>query len=189
MNARLLILLPLCLVTPSCDKAKAFVDKAKESATASVTPSDKAPTGPSVRDLTAAEFESFIASPGRLMVVDFHADWCGPCKTLGPVMERVAGEFPGKVYIGKIDVDQAGDLPGKEGVSGIPDVRLYRDGKLVDKFVGAIDSGRIRELFEKHSAGITVETGAAAEAGAPPAAAQPIQPMKKDWLPPGMERR
>ena len=55
MNARLLILLPLCLVTPSCDKAKALVDKAKESATASVTPSDKAPTGPSVRDLTAAE--------------------------------------------------------------------------------------------------------------------------------------
>lgn len=104
-------------------------------------------------------------------------------------MERVAGEFPGKVYIGKINDDQAGDLPGKEGVSGIPDVRLYRDGKLVDKFVGAIDSGRIRELFEKHGAGITVEAGAAAEATAPPEAAEPIQPMKKDWLPPGMERR
>lgn len=189
MNARLLILLPLCLAAPSCDKAKALVDKAKESATASVTPSDKAPTGPAVRDLSAAEFESFIASPGRLMVVDFHADWCGPCKTLGPVMERVAGEFPGKVYIGKINVDHAGDLPGKEGVSGIPDVRLYRDGKLVDKFVGAIGSDQIRELFQKHSAGITVEAGSAAEAAAPPEAAEPIQPMKKDWLPPGIERR
>ena len=189
MNARLLILLPLCLAAPSCDKAKALVAKAKESATASVAPSGTPPTGPAVRDLAAAEFQSFIASPGRLMVVDFHADWCGPCKTLGPVMERVAGEFPGKVYIGKINVDQAGDLPANEGVSGIPDVRLYRDGKLADKFVGAIDSGRIRELFEKHSAGITVEAGAAAGAGAPPAAAEPIQPMKKDWLPPGMERR
>jgi thioredoxin len=187
MNARILLLLPLCLLAPSCDKAKALVDKAKESATSSVTPSDKAPTGPTVRDLEAAEFESFIASPGRLMVVDFHADWCGPCKTLGPVMERVAEEFPGKVYIGKIDVDQAGDLPGKEGVRGIPDVRLYRDGKLVDKFVGAIDSSRIRDLFEKHSAGITVEAGA--NAAAAPPAVPPIQPMTKDWLPPGMERR
>lgn len=189
MNARLLLLLPLCLAAPSCDKAKALVEKAKDSATASVAPSGTPPTGPAVRDLSAAEFESFIASPGRLMVVDFHADWCGPCKTLGPVMERVAGEFPGKIYIGKINVDQAGELPGKEGVSGIPDVRLYRDGKLVDKFVGAIDSRQVRELFEKHSAGITVEAGAAAEAAAPPEAAQPIQPMKKDWLPPGMERR
>jgi thioredoxin len=189
MNARILILLPLCLFAPSCDKARALVDKAKESATASVAPSDKLPTGPTVRDLEAAEFESFIASPGRLMVVDFHADWCGPCRTLAPVMERVAGEFPGKVFIGKINVDRAGDLPGKEGVSGIPDVRLYRDGKLVDKFVGAISSDQVRELFAKHSAGITVGAGAAAEAGAPPAAAQPIQPMKKDWLPPGMERR
>jgi thioredoxin len=187
VKTRFLMLLPLCLVAPSCDKAKALVDKAKGAATANVAPSDKAPTGPLVRDLAAAEFESFIASPGRLMVVDFHADWCGPCKTLGPVMEEVAGEFPGKVYIGKIDVDQAGDLPGKEGVSGIPDVRLYRDGKLVDKFVGAIDAGRIRELFAKHSAGITVEAGGEAEA--PPAAAPPIQPMTKDWRPPGIERR
>ena len=184
MKNRFLILLPLCLLASSCDKAKKLVEKG----TAAVTPSDKAPTGPAVRDLPAEEFESFIASPGRLMVVDFHADWCGPCKMLGPVMERVAGEFPGKVYIGKINVDQAGDLPGKEGVSGIPDVRLYRDGKLVDKFVGAIDAGRIRELFAKHSAGIEAAPAGDA-ASAPPAAEPVIQPMKKDWLPPGIERR
>ncbi len=188
MSTRFLILLPLCLLATSCDKAKNLVEKARESGTAAVAPSGKAPTGPAVRDLAAEEFESFIASPGRLMVVDFHADWCGPCQTLGPVMERVAGEFPGKVYIGKINVDHAGDLPGKEGVSGIPDVRLYRDGKLVDKFVGSIDAGRIRELFEKHSAGI--EAAPAGEAApAAPEAEPVIQPMKKDWLPPGIERR
>jgi thioredoxin len=187
MNARLLILLPLCLVAPSCDKAKALVEKAKETTTASVAPSDKPATGPVVRDLAPSEFESFTATPGRLMVVDFHADWCGPCRTLGPVLEQVAAEFPGKVQIGKINVDHAGDLPALEGVSGIPDVRLYRDGKRVDKFVGAIDAGRIRSLFEKHSAGITVDTAAGTEAPAPPA--KPIQPMTKDWRPPGIERR
>jgi thioredoxin len=188
MNFRVLILLPLGLLAPSCDKAKALVDKAKESAAANVTPSDKPATGPLVRDLAAAEFESFIASPGRLMVVDFHADWCGPCKTLGPVLEQVAGEFPGKVFLGKINVDQAGDLPAKEGVRGIPDVRLYRDGKRVDQFVGAVDAARIRSLFEKHTAGIEVAAAGQAEAAAAKAE-PPIQPMTKDWLPPGIERR
>ena len=187
MNPHILIFLPLCLVAPSCDKAKALADKAEETATASVAPSVPPSASSLVRDLAPSEFESFTATPGRLMVVDFHASWCGPCKTLGPVLEQVAAEFPGKVQIGKIDVDQAGDLPALEGVSGIPDVRLYRDGKRVDKFVGAIDAGRIRSLFEKHSAGITVDTAAGTEAPAPPA--KPIQPMTKDWLPPGIERR
>ena len=94
--------------------------------------------------------------------------------------------MPGAVVDICYPADAGANLPGKEGVSGIPDVRLYRDGKPVDKFVGAIDSGRIRELFKKHSAGITVEAGAEA---APPAAAPPIQPMTKDWQPPGIERR
>lgn len=188
MRNRFVFILPLCLFSASCDKAKNLVDKARESGTAAVTPSNKAPTGPAVRDLAAEEFESFIASPGRLMVVDFHADWCGPSKMLGPVMERVAGEFPGKVNIGKINIDHAVDLSDKQGVIDIPDVRLYRDGKLVDKFVGLIDADQIRELFEKHSAGI--EAAPAGEAApATPAAEPVIQPMKKDWLPPGIERR
>lgn len=187
MNARIPLILSLCLAASSCDKARELADTAKGVAATPVASSGKRPDGPVVRDLAASEFDSFIASSGGLMVVDFHADWCGPCKTLGPVLEQVAGEFPGKVYIGKIDVDQAGDLPGKEGVRGIPDVRIYRDGKLVEKFVGAIDSGRIRGIFEKHSAGITVEAAGAADAT--PSTAPVIQPMTKDWLPPGIERR
>lgn len=188
MITRPLFALTLCLAISSCDKARELADKAKGAEKPRVAATGPVASGPVVRDLAASEFESFIASPGRLMVVDFHADWCGPCKTLGPVLERVAGEFPGKVYIGKINVDHAGDLPGKEGVRGIPDVRLYRDGKQVDKFVGAIGSGQIQQLFQKHTAGIEVSATPPDET-TPPAAEPVIQPMKKDWLPEGMERR
>jgi thioredoxin len=183
----------LLLALPSCDRARKLLGKASKIPlpTPAATPPAATPsTGTAdVRALAATEFDSFVATPNRLVVVDFHADWCGPCRTLGPVLEQVAAEFPGKVRIGKINVDHAGDLPAIEGVSGIPDVRLYRDGKLVDKFVGAIDAGRIRGLFEKHSAGITVDTAAAAPAEAAAPAAPPIQPMTKDWRPPGIERR
>jgi thioredoxin 1 len=193
MKLHLLPLACLALALPSCDRAKALVDKAKAAgATAPATPN---PTGKAdVRPLAASDFDTFIATPERLVVVDFHADWCGPCKVLGPVLEQVAGEFPGRVSIGKINVDQARELAGREQVSSIPDVRLYRDGKQVAKFVGSMDAGRVRSLFEKHSEGLAAAPAPAQAADpAQPAPAappiQPIQPMTKDWRPPGIERR
>lgn len=179
----------LLLAIPACDKAKELVQKASPSpkpvATASTSPV------PLVQDLDAEGFDAFVATPGRLMVVDFHADWCGPCKVLGPVLEQVAGEFPGKVSIGKINIDHAKDLAAKNGVRGIPDVRLFRDGKEVDKFVGALDAARVRALFQKHSDDLQLAAVEESVPDAPvPAPAQPpIQPMTKDWLPPGIERR
>jgi thioredoxin 1 len=190
MNPRLVLiaLLPL-LATPSCDKARALAAKARgTSASPTETPETAARAGaPDVRELDPIEFDSFIATPGRLMVVDFHADWCGPCKVLGPVLEQVAGEFSNKVSVGKINVDHAGELAAREKVAGIPDVRLYRDGKRVAGFIGAVDAARIRLLFREHGAGLgSAPPPTESAAGAPVA---PIQPMRKDWLPPGMERR
>lgn len=184
----LIALVPL-LAAPSCDKVRDLATKAKSAdSRPAETPEIEARAGaPDVRELDPLEFDAFIATPGRLLVVDFHADWCGPCKALAPVLEQVAGEFSNKVSVGKINVDRAGELAAREQVSGIPDVRLYRDGKRVGGFVGATDAARIRRLFREHGAGLGGDPPPVEAAPAVPAA--PIQPMGKDWLPPGMQRR
>jgi len=109
---------------------------------------------------------------------------------LGPVLEQVAGEFPGKVYLGKVNVDDARDIAQREGIRSIPDVRIFRDGKQVDQFVGMADAETIRAMLRKHSEGIQVakvdKSSSAASTGS---SESEVQPMKKDWLPPGMERR
>jgi thioredoxin 1 len=143
-----------------------------------------------VQDVGSGDYDTFVATPDRLIVVDFHADWCGPCKMLGPVLEQVAGEFPGKVTIGKVNVDHAKDIARREGVSSIPDVRIYRDGKEVERFIGAVDAARIRELFRTHSDDLQVaKQEKPGQITSPEASQPPIQPMKKDWLPPGIEKR
>lgn len=180
----------LALGLTACDGLKNLAAKPKESKSADA--SAPGPKGPAdVRSLAAKDFDSFIKTPGQLVVVDFYADWCGPCRQLGPVLEEVAGEYSGRVVIGKVNVDNAGEIAQREGVSGIPDVRLYRDGKRVDQFMGAQDAERIRQLFAKHAP--AKAPAPAASAAAPAATAQTpapaIQPMPKNWIPAGMEKR
>ena len=69
-------------------------------------------------------------------MVDFYADWCGPCRMMTPVVEQLAGEYAGKVTIGKLDVDNNQEIAIRYGVQGIPTLGLFRDGKLVDRLVG-----------------------------------------------------
>jgi thioredoxin 1 len=136
-----------------------------------------------ISDITPSSYASFIAKENALMVVDFHAAWCGPCKILAPVLARAAEQHPGVVFIGKMDVDQAGDFPGKQGVQGIPDVRIFKNGKEVDRFVGFPGENAVLELISKHAKGIQAPPAA-------PASSEPaIKPFSKDWLPPGMSRK
>ena len=81
-------------------------------------------------------FEADVLKAGEPVVVDFYADWCGPCRLMTPVVEQLAGEYLGKVTVGKLDVDANQDLAIRYGVLGIPTLGLFRDGKMVDRLVG-----------------------------------------------------
>jgi thioredoxin 1 len=82
------------------------------------------------------EFEADVLKASEPVVVDFYADWCGPCRMMTPVVEQLALEYAGKVTIGKLDVDANQDIAIRYGVMGIPTLGLFRDGKLVDRLVG-----------------------------------------------------
>lgn len=87
-------------------------------------------------EVTDANFEELVNS-GKPMVLDFWAEWCGPCRMVSPIIDELATEYEGKVVIGKMDVDSNNDVVGQFGIRNIPTVLFFKDGKLVDKQVGA----------------------------------------------------
>lgn len=119
-----------------------------------------------VFDATAANFQSEVldASFQHAVLVDLWATWCEPCKTLGPLLEKVVGEFNGAVKLAKIDCDKEPELAAAFGVRSIPTVVLLRDGQPVDGFGGALPEGQIREFLLRH-----VQPNPTDEAAAAPA--------------------
>jgi len=202
MNPSLLIALcTLLFVTPGCDKVRNMIadslGKSGNQASAATF------VGP-VTELADADYDAFINQKDLLVVVNFGATWCGPCRQLGPVLERVSLEFGDAVKLGKVDVDRARSAAMRNGVRSIPDVRFFWNGKQVHQFSGAQPENRIRETLEK------LTTEAETEERKPESLIQrllpdsltekqdqepaekkepSIRPMEKDWLPPGIERR
>ncbi|NCB67396.1 MAG: thioredoxin [Bacteroidia bacterium] len=74
---------------------------------------------------------------GKPVVVDFWAEWCGPCRMVGPVVEELAKEYDGRVIIGKLDVDENVETPNEYGIRNIPTILFFKDGQVVDKQIGA----------------------------------------------------
>lgn len=87
-------------------------------------------------EITDANFEELVNS-GKPMVLDFWAEWCGPCRMVSPIIDELATEYESRVTIGKMDVDSNNDVVGQFGIRNIPTVLFFKDGKLVDKQVGA----------------------------------------------------
>lgn len=98
--------------------------------------------------ITDANFPELLAS-GKPLVVDFWAEWCGPCRMVGPIIDELAIEYEGRVTIGKMDVDNNDDVVGEYGIRNIPTVLFFKDGKLVDKQVGAGQKSVFVEKIEK----------------------------------------
>ncbi len=97
---------------------------------------------------TDAEFENAISS--GLTLVDFWAAWCTPCLMIAPVLEEISGDLDGKLNIVKMNVDENPETAPKFGVQGIPTLILFKDGKLVDRIVGAVPKAVMLETINKH---------------------------------------
>jgi thioredoxin 1 len=102
-----------------------------------------------VKELNEKNFNDFIKDKS-LSLVDFFADWCMPCIVMSPVVEELAKKFRGKIKFGKINVDENHDLAQKFGVYSIPNFVLFKEGKILDRFVGAMSFEDFQKRLEKH---------------------------------------
>lgn len=123
-------------------------------------------TAPHVFDATAQNFETEVLqrSLQTPVLVDFWAEWCGPCKTLGPILEKLAGEYGGAFRLAKIDVEAEQELGAAFQIRSIPTVVLVKDGQLVDGFQGALPEGQLREFLKHHGIEPGADAGIAGDA-------------------------
>ena len=103
-----------------------------------------------VQTLTDANFEQTVLKSPVPVLVDFWAEWCGPCRMIAPHIESLATEFDGKAVVGKLDVDENPGVTSKYSIRGIPALLVFKGGELVDAMVGAADKSRIKAMVEKH---------------------------------------
>jgi len=99
---------------------------------------------------TDGTFDSDVLQAGRPVLVDFWAEWCGPCRAMGPAIDAIAIDYDGKVSVGKLNVDENPDTTIKYQVRGIPAVMLFKGGKMVDQVVGLVDKSSLKQMVDKH---------------------------------------
>jgi len=101
-------------------------------------------------ELTDSNFEETLLGSSTPVLVDYWAEWCGPCKMVAPVLEELAEELEGKITIGKIDVDSNRDSAAKQNVMSIPTLILFKDGNPVDQRVGALTKNQLKDFINEH---------------------------------------
>jgi len=98
--------------------------------------------------ITSGNFEQEVLNSSIPVLLDFWAPWCGPCKTIGPFIDQLAGEYEGRIKMGKVNVDEEGDLAAHHSIVSIPNLVLYKDGVIINQKNGAAPKRDIEALFK-----------------------------------------
>lgn len=101
-------------------------------------------------EFTDKNFQEEALDADELIVVDFWAEWCGPCKMISPIIEELSDEYSGKAKVGKVDVDQNSDISMKYGIRSIPTILFLKNGEVVDKQVGVTTKEKLKSKMDAH---------------------------------------
>ena len=103
-----------------------------------------------VQTFTDGNFDDTVLKSGAPVLVDFWAEWCGPCKRLGPTVDALAAEYAGKVTVGKLNVDENPNISTKFQIRGIPTILIFKGGQIVESLVGLSQKDDLKKAIDKH---------------------------------------
>jgi thioredoxin 1 len=115
-------------------------------------PQGKRMSSEAIKHISDASFETDVLKSGTPVLVDYWAEWCGPCKAIAPILEEVAKDYGPRLQIAKMNVDDNRDVPAKFGIRGIPTLMLFKDGQLAATKVGALSKSQLTAFLEGHLA-------------------------------------
>jgi len=104
----------------------------------------------SIKHISDASFEGDVLKAGTPVLVDYWAEWCGPCKMIAPILDEAARVYRGRLVVAKMNVDENRDVPAKFGIRGIPTLMIFKDGQLAATKVGALSKAQLTAFIDEH---------------------------------------